>query len=71
MHLQDGVPSVQKSGSDLRNRVAEKGMNSGDPVVDPQGILWGSNIKTGDPASVQPIKIGGSGEGTVPLYNIN
>ena len=46
-------------------------MNYGDPLGDPQGILRGSYPKTGDPAFVRHIKIGGSGETTYPLYNIN
>ena len=45
-------------------------MNYGDPLGDPQGILRGSYPKTGDPAFVRHIKIGGSGETTYPLYNI-
>ena len=46
-------------------------MNYGDPLGDPQGILRGSYPKTGDPAFVRHIKIGGSGETAYPLYNIN
>ena len=46
-------------------------MNYGDPLGDPQGILRGSYPKTGDPAFVRHIKVGGSGETTSPLYNIN
>ena len=45
-------------------------MNLGDPLGDPQGILRGSYLKTGDPAFVGHIKIGGSCETTHPLYNI-
>ena len=44
-------------------------MYFGDPLGDPQGILRGSYPKTGDPAFVRHIKIGGSGETTYPLYN--
>ena len=42
----------------------------GDPWVDPQGILGGSNPNSGDPATLTRVKIGGSSETTSPLYNI-
>ncbi len=42
----------------------------GDPWVDPQGILGGSNPDSGDPATLTRVKIGGSTETTSPLYNI-
>ena len=42
----------------------------GDPWVDPQGILGGSNPNSGDPAILTHVKIGGSSETTSPLYNI-
>ena len=45
-------------------------MSYGDPLGDPQGILRGSYPKTGDPAFVRHIKIGGSSETTYPHYNI-
>ena len=46
-------------------------MNSGDPLGDPLGILGVSWPRMVDPAFVRHIKIGGSGETTYPLYNIN
>ena len=42
----------------------------GGPQGDPRGILRGSRLKTRDPGLGRPIKIGGSGETTLPLYNI-
>ena len=42
----------------------------GDPWVDPQGILGGSNPNSGDPATLTRVKIGGSSETTSPFYNI-
>ena len=42
----------------------------GDPWVDPQGILGGSNPNSRDPATLTRVKIGGSSETTSPLYNI-
>ena len=42
----------------------------GDPWVDPQGILGGSNPNSGDPAILTRVKIGGSSETTSPSYNI-
>ena len=42
----------------------------GDPVGDPQGILRGSNAKTGDPGFSEHVKIGGPSETTIPLYKI-
>ena len=48
----------------------QAGLSGGDPWVDPQWILGGSIIKSGDPATLSPVKIGGSSETTSPLYNI-
>ena len=38
--------------------------------MDPQWILGGSNVNSRDPATLSPVKIGGSGGTTSPLYNI-
>ena len=45
-------------------------VSKGDPWVDPQGILGGSDSNSGDPAMLTLIKIGGSGETTSALYNV-
>ena len=42
----------------------------GDPWVDPPGILGGSEVNSGDPATMTLVKIGGSVETTASLYNI-
>ena len=49
---------------------SEWGLGPGDPEGGPRGILRGSKLKTGDPGLGHPTKIGGSGETTLPFYNI-